>query len=144
VEIPLIMRATGLPAQQPTQLVSSVDISSTILKFAGVAPPRALDGRSLHQIVQGTQPASWRKRVLIENPKDRFWRMYRELQPAAGKVFAFIRHLNAPYPEEFYDLTVDEYQLASKPDSVTSDMGSKLERLRSLSGAKLRAVEEEA
>src|ERR687890_2532800 len=39
VEIPLIMRATGLPAQQePTQLVSSVDISATILKFAGVAP----------------------------------------------------------------------------------------------------------
>ena len=138
------MRGTGLPpAQQPTQLVSSVDISGTILKFAGVAPPRALDGRSLHKMVQGIQPASWRKRVVIENPKDRFWQMYREFQPAAGKDFAFIRHLDDPTPE-FYDLMVDEYQLASKPARVTPDMHSKLDRLTSLKGANLRAVEVEA
>jgi arylsulfatase A-like enzyme len=144
VEIPLIMRGTGLPAQQSTQLVSGVDISATILKFAGVAPPRALDGRSLHKIVEGTQPASWRKRVVIENPIDRSWQMYREFQPASEKDFAFIRHSNAPNPEEFYDLTVDEYQLDSKLDMVTPDMRSKLERLTSLKGANLRAVEEEA
>ncbi len=144
VEIPLIMRATGLPAQRPTHLVSSVDIPGTILKFAGVAPPRALDGRSLHQIVLGNQPASWRKRVVIENPVDRKWEMYREFQPAAGKDFAFIRHLYDPRPVEFYDLKVDEYQLASKPAMVTQDMHYKLDRLTSLNGANLRAVEQEA
>ena|SRR5215212_925401 len=143
IEIPLIFRGTGLPAQQSTQLVSSVDISSTILEFAGAAPPRAFDGRSLHDIVLGTQPASWRKRVLIEDPKDRSWEMYREFQPDAGKDFAFIRRLNDPTPE-FYDLTVDEYELASKPSMVTQDMRSKLDRLTSLTGANLRAVEEEA
>jgi hypothetical protein len=144
VEIPLIMRGTGLPAQEPTQLVSSVDISWTILNFAGAAPPRALDGRSLHEIVLGIQPADapWRKRVLIEDPQDRSWQMYREFQPAAGKDFAFIRHLNDPTPE-FYDLTVDQYQLDSKPAMVTADMRSKLDRLTSLTGANLRAVEEE-
>jgi N-acetylglucosamine-6-sulfatase len=143
VEIPLIMRATGLPAQRSTQLVSSVDISWTILEFAGVATPRALDGRSLHEIVLGIQPASWRKRVVIEGPADMFWQMYREFQPAAGKDFAFIKHLDDPTPE-FYNLTVDEYQLASKPGKVTADMRSKLNRLTSLEGANLRAVEEEA
>ena len=143
VEIPLIMRATGLPAQQPTQLVSGVDIFGTILKFAGVAPPRGPDGRSLHQIAQGNKPASWRKRVVIENPVDRKWQMYREFQPAAGKDFAFIRHLDDPTPE-FYDLAVDEYQLDSKPAMVTQDMRSKLDRLTSLKGADLRAVEVEA
>jgi arylsulfatase A-like enzyme len=143
VEIPLIMRATGLPARQPTQLVSSVDISGTILKLAGVTPPRGLDGRSLHQIVLGNRPASWRRRVVIENPVDRKWQMYREFQPAAGKDFAFIRHLDDPTPE-FYDLAVDEYQLASKPARVTQDMRSKLDRLTSLNGADLRAVEVEA
>ena len=143
VEIPLIMRATGLPAQQPTQLVSGVDISGTILNFAGVAPPRGLDGRSLHQIVLGNRPASWRKRVLVENPVDRKWQMYREFQPAAGKDFAFIRHLDDPTPE-FYDLAVDQYQLASKPSMVTADMRSKLDRMTSLTGANLRAVEVEA
>jgi len=73
--------------------------------------------------------------------------MDREFQPAAdpdaGKDFAFIRRLNDPTPE-FYDLTVDEYELASKPSMVTQDMRSKLDRLTSLTGANLRAVEEEA
>ena len=142
VEIPLIVRATGLPAQQPTELVSSVDISSTILNFAGVAAPRSQDGRSLHEIVLGIPPASWRKRVLIENPKEKLWQMYREYQPAAGKDFAFIRHLNDPTPE-FYDLIMDEYQLDSKPSMVTPDMRSKLDRLTTLKGSSLRAVEEE-
>ena len=143
VEIPLIMRATGLPARQSTRLVSGVDISSTILKFAGVAPPRALDGRSLHHIVQGEQPGPWRKRVLIENPEDKYWQMYRELQPGADRDFAFIKHLNDPTPE-FYDLAVDEYQLDSRPGMVTADMRSKLDRLTRFKGADLRAVEEEA
>ena len=144
VEIPLIMRGTGLPAQQPTQLVSSVDISWTILNFAGVAPLRTFDGRSLHEIVLGSQPADtpWRKRVLIEDPADRSWQMYREFQPP-DKDFAFIRHLNDPTPE-FYDLMVDQYQLNSTPSRVTSDMRSKLDRLTRLTGADLRVVEEEA
>jgi N-acetylglucosamine-6-sulfatase len=142
VEIPLIMRATGLPAQEPTQLVSSVDISATILKFAGVASPRGLDGRSLHQIVLGTQPTSWRKRIVIENPVDRKWQMYREFQPAAGKDFAFIRHLDDPTPE-YYNLTMDPYQENSTPSKVTEDMRSKLRRLTTLKGASLRAVEVE-
>src|SRR5215208_674709 len=81
VEIPLIMRGTGFPAQEPTQLVSSVDIAGTILNFAGASPPRTFDGRSLHEIVLGIQPTSWRKRVLIEDPADRKWQMYREFQP---------------------------------------------------------------
>jgi N-acetylglucosamine-6-sulfatase len=142
VEIPLIMRGTGLPAQEPTQLVSSVDISWTILNFAGVAPPREFDGRSLHDIVLGNQPATWRKRVVIEDPTDRSWQMYREFQPP-DKDFAFIRHLNDPTPE-FYDLTKDPYQLDSNPSMVTADMRSKLDRLTSLTGTNLRAVEEEA
>jgi N-acetylglucosamine-6-sulfatase len=145
VEIPLIMRGTGLPArQEPTQLVSSVDIAGTILNFAGASPPRTFDGRSLHEIVLGIQPADapWRKRVLIENPVDRKWQMYREFQPAAGKDFAFIRHLVDPTPE-FYDLTADPYQLESDPSRVTQDMRSKLDRLTSLTGGNLRAVEEE-
>jgi hypothetical protein len=49
--------------------------------------------------------------------------LYREFQPAAGKDFAFIRHLDDSTPE-FYNLTVDEYQLASKPGRVTADMRS--------------------
>ena len=69
--------------------------------------------------------------------------MYREFQPAAGKDFAFIRHLDDPTPE-FYDLAADKYQLTSEPSRVTADMHSKLDRLTSLKGANLRAVEVEA
>ena len=69
--------------------------------------------------------------------------MYREFQPAAGKDFAFIRHLDDPTPE-YYDLTADQYQLASKPSSITDDMRLKLRRLTTLKGRYLREVEVEA
>jgi hypothetical protein len=98
----------------------------------------------------GAQPASWRKRVLIENPVDRKWQMYREFQPAAGKDFAYIRHLPSttdPNPgSEFYDLnpTMDPYQLNSKPSRITADMRYKLRRLTTLKGPDLRLVEVEA
>ena len=75
--------------------------------------------------------------------------MYREFQPAAGKDFAYIRHLPSPTDpnpgSEFYDLNpkMDPYQLNSKPSRITSDMSDKLGRLTRLTGADLRTVEEE-
>jgi Bacterial Ig-like domain len=73
--------------------------------------------------------------------------MYREFQPAAGKDFAFIRHLPSPTDpnpgSEFYDLTKDPYQENSTPSMITSDMSDKLGRLTRLTGADLRTVEEE-
>jgi N-acetylglucosamine-6-sulfatase len=147
VKIPLIVRGTGLPAgQKPTALVSGVDLYATILKFAGVALPRTIDGRSLHKMLLGGAPTTWRRRVLIEDKVDRNWQMYREYQPALGKDFAYIRRLNDlndPEPE-FYDLATDQYELASEPSKVTADMPSKLDQLTTRKGAKLRAVEEEA
>jgi hypothetical protein len=82
-----------------------------------------------------------RKRVLIENPKDRRRQMCRRLQ--GGKDIAYIRHLDTTMPE-FCDLTAEEYQLSSRSSMVTHDMRSKLSRLTTLEAGRLRAVEEEA
>jgi hypothetical protein len=107
--------------------------------------------QELYLIVVASILCRYRLAVKIENPKDRYWQMYREFQPAAGKDFAYIKHLLSPTDpnpeEEFYDLnlTMDPYQLNSKPDDmVTEDMRSKLRRLTTLKGANLRTVEVEA
>jgi hypothetical protein len=75
------------------------------------------------------RPLKWRKSVLIENPKDRRWQMYRKFQ--GGKDFAYIRHLDTTMPES-YDLTTDEYQPSSRSPMVTQDMRSKLSKLTTL------------
>jgi N-acetylglucosamine-6-sulfatase len=142
IEIPFLVRGTGLPAQTSDLLVSSTDIFQTILRYAGVADPRAVDGRALNDILAGTAPTTWRKRVLIENPVVKKWQAYREYQPSLGKDFVFIRHLDDS--DEFYNLATDEFQLESKPGLITADMHSKLDRLTRLNADNLRAVEQEA
>ena len=142
IEIPFLVRGTGLPAQTSDLLVSSTDIFQTILRYAGVADPRAVDGRALNDILAGTAPTTWRKRVLIENPVVKKWQAYREYQPSLGKDFVFIRHLDDS--DEFYNLATDEFQLESKPGIITADMHSKLDRLTRLKADNLRAVEQEA
>jgi arylsulfatase A-like enzyme len=142
IEIPFLVRGTGLPAQTSDLLVSSTDIFQTILRYAGVADPRAVDGRALNDILAGTAPTTWRKRVLIENPVVKKWEAYREYQPSLGKDFVFIRHLDDS--DEFYNLAADEFQLESMPGLITADMHSKLDRLTRLKAGNLRAVEQEA
>jgi hypothetical protein len=87
------------------------------------------------------RPLKWRKSVLIENPKDRRWQMYREFE--GGKDFAYIRHLDTTMPE-FYELATDDSKLSSRPSMVTHNMRSKLSRLTTLKAGRLRTVEEEA
>ena len=47
-------------------LVSSLDITSTILDFAGVEPPVEMEGRSLIPLLNGT-PVAWRDHLFLEN-----------------------------------------------------------------------------
>jgi hypothetical protein len=102
-----------------------------------------VDGRALNDILAGTAPTTWRKRVLIENPVVKKWEAYREYQPSLDKKdFVFIRHLDDS--DEFYNLAADEFQLDSMPGLITADMHSKLDRLTRLKADNLRAVEQEA
>jgi arylsulfatase A-like enzyme len=54
VHVPLIVRAPGAK-QKPSvaDLVRTIDVYPTILDYAGIAPPKPVDGRSLRALIEG-------------------------------------------------------------------------------------------
>jgi arylsulfatase A-like enzyme len=63
LRIPLVVRyPNGIKAGSVTDLYSlNVDYAPTILDLAGVKVPQDMDGRSLKRILEGQEPADWRK-----------------------------------------------------------------------------------
>lgn len=61
--VPLILRVPGNAGRAGTAVAAvteSIDIAPTILDWAGLAPPNAMDGRSLLPLSRGQRPAGWR------------------------------------------------------------------------------------
>lgn len=66
---PLIIRAPGHGASAGTvvrAITESIDITPTILDWAGLAPPNAMDGRSLLPFLRGQTPPDWRRHSYSE------------------------------------------------------------------------------
>ena len=66
---PLIIRAPGAGAQaghRVTSLTESVDITPTILDWAGLQPPNSMDGRSLLPWLTPDGPETWRRHCFSE------------------------------------------------------------------------------
>ena len=88
VKVPLIFYCPGyVRAGEDTQtLVSGIDVFPTICEIAGVAPPEAVNGKSLLKYITGTGPAPERDHVVVEfqftgrvvrNAKYKYVKMYR-------------------------------------------------------------------
>jgi N-acetylglucosamine-6-sulfatase len=68
IRVPLVIRLPGLPGPKSvTQLALNNDLTPTITALAGVSATRAMDGRSLLPLLDGSATA-WRKRFLVEYP----------------------------------------------------------------------------
>jgi arylsulfatase A-like enzyme len=69
-KIPCFVVDPNLPAErggrQMDQLVSSLDITRTILDYAGVPAPAFMEGRSLRPLVEGKK-APWREELFLES-----------------------------------------------------------------------------
>lgn len=69
-KFPCFVYDPRLPKQQRgrtvTELVSSLDITSTLLDYAGVSQPREMEGRSLVPLVKG-EAIPWREVLFLEN-----------------------------------------------------------------------------
>lgn len=52
--------------QNITNLVSSLDITSTILDYAGIEAPSNMEGKSLKPLLEGKEE-NWRKEIFLEN-----------------------------------------------------------------------------
>ena len=134
--VPFLVRGPGIPKSVPAStLVSHLDITYTILAAAG-ASRQSTDGRDLRKINSGR----WRKRLLVEHPL-KGWALIRE----RNKVLFNID--SDREGDEFYDLANDPYQTHSLHNdrayaSQMANLASKLSRMRTAGGDKLRALEQ--
>lgn len=102
------------------ELVSSLDITSTILDYAGVEQPEVMEGKSLRPLINGTQVGDWRKYIFLEslftlrdNPfcegirmgKWKYIRMYDGVKGYTEKDIDFSNR--APEFEQLFDLEKD-------------------------------------
>lgn len=66
---PLLLRVPGNAARAGSTVeafTESVDLAPTILDWAGLAPPNAMDGRSLLPLAAGHVPQGWRQHSMSE------------------------------------------------------------------------------
>ncbi len=66
LRVPLLARypRAGAAGRVAEHMALNIDIAPTILDFAGVAPPAAMQGSSLRPLVEGKAPAKWRESIL--------------------------------------------------------------------------------
>lgn len=176
IHVPFYIRGPGIePNTQVTQMVANIDLAPTIAALTSTKTADFIDGRSFVPLLTPqTNPFAWRKGLLIEigygenlyglEPQnislpssvvieypDSNHDNY--LAQTEGGAYRGIRTENFVYAEyengelEFYDLTIDPYQLqntASTLDPVfQAQLHAQLEALKTCSAETCRALENE-
>lgn len=111
LRVPLICRGPGIPeGQTRDQMVNNVDLSATILDWAGAEPGRVLDGKSFAPVIADEQ-TGWRSAMFFDGT-------FPNCQ--TEKCYSGVRTLTRKYTkwgdgfEELYDLTVDPNETENK------------------------------
>jgi N-acetylglucosamine-6-sulfatase len=119
IRVPLIVRGPGVPAGKTLDpFVLNIDFAPTLAALAGVAPPRAMDGRSFARFLgSGPTPTAWREDFVVEcwnTPRDADGDSegqgtpdYRALRTRGHALIEY----TGLGESELYDLTADPDQL---------------------------------
>lgn len=121
IRVPLIVFDPRLPPAQRGRTVDAlalnIDLAPTMLDYAGLAAPAAMQGRSLRPLVAG-QKSAWRTDWFYEHLT-----LPKIIPPSEGvrsERWTYLRWLSAqPAIEELYDLQADpqqEHNLAAVPE----------------------------
>lgn len=106
VRVPLIVYDPRVKKQKDSDAFAlNIDVPSTILDLAGVAPPETWQGKSLVPIVERSTQDLGRDTVLIEH----LWE-FEHIPPSEGvrtKGWKYFRYVNDKSFEELYDLRKD-------------------------------------
>jgi N-acetylglucosamine-6-sulfatase len=94
----------------------TIDFAPTLLDMAGVKPQAKFDGRSFAPLLDGKQPADWRRDFLIEYFTDTvFPRVYKlGYQAVRTERYKYIRYLELEGMDELYDLHADPYEMHNR------------------------------
>lgn len=125
IRVPLYVRMPGMTAARAVDaLVINNDLAPTLAELGGATPDLAVDGRSLVPFLQGSAPANWRKRFLVEHwgsgdlkfdiPTYSAVRTGPTALAAPDMVWTVYRDWDgSPVAWEQYDLRTDPLQLRS-------------------------------
>jgi arylsulfatase A-like enzyme len=153
VRVPLAISGPGVASGDAKHMILNTDLAPTIAELAGVAPGITPDGRSFAPLLpkgrSDIAPEQFRRRFMEENWKGLVSTPTGpKLFPAPtnfavrGSTFMYNRYTTGE--TEYYDLSRDPYELASK--RVGGTRKENLERLRtslrSCRGAECRSAEE--
>jgi N-acetylglucosamine-6-sulfatase len=138
IGIPLMVRGPGVPAGAVRQeLVINNDFAPTIANLAGASIPEFVDGSSFAPLLTDSPPSSWRTAFLEEETISHAHR------GVHTQKYMFVEYDTAEH--ELYDLSLDPYQLESKPragnEQLYSELQARLDSLRGCSGASCRNAE---
>lgn len=144
IRVPLVVRGPNvLAGRTVSELTGNIDIAPTIAKLAGVRVPSFVDGRSFASILSSnTPPTSWRQAYLVR----------RASGSPTGTEITGIRRGDHAYFEfdnsgerEYYDLSVDPYQLdnryASASPRLIDSLATQLSKLRKCAGDTCRSAD---
>jgi N-acetylglucosamine-6-sulfatase len=106
--IPFVVRGPGVQQGVVSkELVANIDLAPTIAEWAGIEPPRYVDGRSLVPLLEGTE-TSWRQYLLFETWVRR--KFSDGVRSAGGETYVEYRTTGE---REYYDLATDPWQVES-------------------------------
>lgn len=124
--IPLVIKGPGfLGGKRITEFISLIDISSTLLRCAGIEPPKHMRGGPLQDLINGTAK-NWPKEVFIQISESQIGRAIRtkkwKYSVKAPNKSGWLYSQSDVYMEDFlYDLENDIYErnnLVGVPDYI--------------------------
>lgn len=137
LRVPLICRGPGIPeGQTRDHLVNNLDLTATILDWAGAEPGRVLDGKSFAPVIADEQ-TGWRSVMFFDGT-------FPNCQ--TEKCYSGVRTLTRKYTkwgdgfEELYDMTLDPIENENKASDPAyaadlTELRAKHETLKTCSGA---------
>jgi arylsulfatase A-like enzyme len=108
----------NLAGRTSDKMALNIDIPSTILDYAGIAPPEIYEGTSLVPLVRNETPAAWRQHFMCEHRMDHA--QIPKFIGVRGQRYVYANYYEQDPPYEYlHDLETDPDQLmnlARDPD----------------------------
>ncbi len=138
IRIPMIVFDPRLPkdkqGQRREEMVLNIDVAPTLLDFAGIEPPSAMQGKSMKGLIHGKQASGWRTEFLYEHLFPHA--TIPQSEGVRAERFKYIFYPKTkPQLEQLFDLQQDPHEvtnLANDPQHADKlkAMRAELEQMR--------------
>ncbi|HZC71731.1 MAG TPA: sulfatase [Jatrophihabitans sp.] len=139
IKVPLIVAGPGIPAGRVNgAVVESIDLAPTFEQLAGLPPAPGRDGASLVGLLHGRKAADWRTLALVEHHGQDFTQFPGDpdVEPGSERnipsynamrsaQFTYVHYQNGQ--REYYDRTVDPYELDNIAGTLSAEQLSTLD-----------------